>query len=305
MGTKVGAGSGNVRASDPHLPVEGDLLGKNYEVAELIGRGGMGAVYRATHKGLHRDFAVKVVSVHGHSPDAARRLVQEARTASAIDHENIVDVTDLGHTKEGLVYVGMELLKGRDLAERLVEHRMEHEGGLPLDEARRVGTEVIAGLRAAHEDGVVHRDLKPANVFLAERRGKVTVKLLDFGMSKLTDNESAVQITKTGDLVGTPLYMAPEQSRGSDVDQRADIYSLGVVLYEMVTGVLPFEANSPTGYVLKHIHEEPRPAIEREPSIPVPLDRLIRELMAKDPVDRPVDAHQVVERLTKDKQGLD
>ncbi len=273
----------------------GTLLEGSYRIEAEIGRGGSGVVYRAKHVTLGRSFAVKVVSDESSmDPELALRLVQEARTASAIEHDHIVDVTHLGRDASGRVFVVMELLRGEDLAQRI--DRQVASGSprwLPDGEVREIVAQVLSALIAAHGAGVVHRDLKPGNVYLAERGGRRVVKLVDFGMSKVARADaSSLRLTKTGQVIGTPLYMAPEQSRAEgEVDERADVYSLGVILYEMLAGEVPFPATSLYECVLLHATAAPPPLAERRPDLPAGVAALVHRCLEKDP-DRRVESAQ-------------
>ncbi len=280
-----------VEAVDPRI---GTVLSGRYRLEEVIGEGGMAIVYLARHTLMERPYAVKVLHGHFSGDDKlVERMRREARTAAALTHPNIIEIYDFGITDDGCPFLVMELLEGQSLREVVRQGRVE------LRRLVDLGIQMAQGLARAHDFGIVHRDLKPENVFvLQDAEGRDLVKLVDFGIARARED---TRLTNRGEIVGTPQYMAPDRALSSEVTPSCDLYSLGVVLYEMATGVLPFEANSATGFVLKHIHEQARPAIVREPSVPVELDRLIRDLMAKDPVDRPVDAHKVVERL----QALD
>ena len=274
LGADVEAGA---RSRRDALPV-GTRLGDSYELQESIGRGANGTVYRAMHRQLRRPCAVKVVDAHGDT-NGALRLVREARAASAIRHENIVEVTDLGHTQEGFVYVAMELLEGLDLERRMAE------GPLPDAEVRRIVSQILDALSAAHDAGIVHRDLKPANVFLSDRDGPSAVKLLDFGLSKRS-TEDSLRLTRSGQLMGTPLYMAPEQSRGQEVGSAADLYSLAVLGYELLAGAVPFPATSIYECVLSHATVEPPPLSARRPELPSPVCAVLHRALEKQPRDR-------------------
>lgn len=269
-----------------HLPM-GSFVAGTYRIEGLLGEGGGGVVYRAVHVELGRAFAVKVLRA-GAEPDAAWRFVQEAKIASSLAHPNIVDVVHLGRDEAGRHFVVMDLLAGEDLQGRL--QRVEGTG-LPFEEAQALFAATLDGVAAAHEAGVVHRDLKPANIFLAERRGSVEVKVLDFGMSRSRDAE--VHVTRTGELVGTPLYMAPEQSKQAGVDARSDVYSLGVVAYEMLAGRVPFPAETLYACVLSHALQAPPPLEELRADLPLPVVRVVHRCLAKDPADRFADAREL------------
>jgi serine/threonine-protein kinase len=286
-----------LQASPAGAPVElavGTILDEVYKVEKPIGRGAMGAVYLVTHQRLGRRFAAKVVSDYGagsnRDSDAGQRLRNEARVASAIQHENIVDVTHLGQTPDGALFIVMELLEGSDLRARMNAHREAHPDApwLPDDEAKLIGRGVLAGLGAAHGAGIVHRDLKPDNVFLVKKGDRTIPKIVDFGISKARGgNNPELHLTKTGQIIGTPLYMAPEQSRStSDADARADLYSIGVLLYEVVTGALPFEASTLYDIIVKHATEPPRKPSLLRPSLPPAVEAVVLRCLEKKPEDR-------------------
>ena len=274
--------------SHADAPLKGQTLRGLYFVEELIGVGGMGAVYRAKHIHLDRHFAIKVltrtIDDAGH---ALERFKREAMAASRIEHDNIVDVVSLDTTEDGEVFIVMELLRGESLGDRI------RKGPLPVDSALGITYQLCRALAAAHGHEIVHRDLKPENIFLVDKGGFNFVKVLDFGISKMKSAEAAqVHMTRTGQLVGTPLYMSPEQARGeSDVDHRADIYAVGVLLYEMLTGTPPFLGKNYFQLLWKHGNEEVEAASSRAPEAQIPksLDRLILRTLAKDPADRPPD----------------
>ncbi len=215
----------------------GTQLDDKYRVVGHIKTGGMGAVYEVEHLGLGKHFAAKVLLPELLArPKLIERFRREARAASATGHENIVEVTDLGETKDRVPFLIMELLRGRTLGNELKVGRFE------CDRAVHIARQILAALEAAHAHGIVHRDLKPENIFLIQRASDPDfVKVLDFGIAKLIDdNEDDQQLTETGQVVGTPSYMAPEQARGDRIDQRIDVYATGAMLYRMVTGQRPF-----------------------------------------------------------------
>jgi serine/threonine protein kinase len=268
----------------------GTVLGGAYHIDEEIGRGAVGIVYRATHATLGRAFAVKVLADDASQPsDSIERFVQEARTASSIAHEHIVDVTHLGRDDaSGVVFVVMELLEGEDLEARIAAHA---QGGrrswMPDAEVQSIAGQLFDAVATAHEKGVVHRDLKPSNIFLARRGEREIVKVVDFGLSKLASVERSVRLTKSGQPLGTPLYMSPEQSKDSAAaDHRADIYALGVILYEMLAGVVPFPASTIYECVLAHATERVPPlgAVRRD--LPLGVVRLVHRCLEKQPGDR-------------------
>lgn len=268
-------------------------LGGSYRVEELIGQGGMGAVYRVTHRVLGKAFAAKVLPRMSH-PERERRFLEEARIAGAIDHPNIVAVTDFGRD-EAHLYLVMELLQGVSLDRRLAAHGGERSP-LADEEARDIGRQVLRGLDAAHAAGVVHRDLKPSNVFLVRRHEGSEAKLLDFGVSTWApDRRSDPRLTRTGHVVGTPLYMAPEQAAGEAGDARTDLYSFGVLAFELLTGEVPFPADTPYASIHQHAHAKVPSLAARRGDLPATLDAVVQRCLAKDPRDRFATAAEALE----------
>ncbi len=277
-------------------PLVGRTLGSGYLLQELVGLGGMGRVYRAEQVALGRTVAVKVVHPHLLSdPRSVQRFYQEARAASTINHPNSVGVIDFGHTDDGILYLVMEFVEGKDLADLLSE-----QGALPPERAASILMSVLDALAEAHALGVIHRDLKPENIILRRHRsGRDFVKVVDFGLAMVVRNEDASGITQPGAVCGTPDYMAPEQARGQEVDARADLYAVGVLLFEMLTGKLPYEDGSPTAVVLRHLHDPvPDPLqVAPERGIPPALAAVARKAMAKAPPERFQSAEQMREAL--------
>ena len=259
-----------------------------YRIDKKIGEGGMGAVYSATHPMIGKRAAIKVISAAlGGDASCVNRFVQEARSVNQIGHPNIVDVFSFGELPDGRNYFVMEYLQGESLADRL------QKAPMPLGEAIEILDQVADALEAAHEKMIVHRDLKPDNVYLAAvRGGRTLVKLLDFGIAKLSTPDSegsggGIQKTRTGMMMGTPGYLSPEQARGKNVDHRTDIYALGCMVFEIVCGRLPFVADNAMDIVLAHMTEEPVRASTLWPEIPAALDDLIAGMLQKDPNARP------------------
>jgi serine/threonine protein kinase len=276
----------------PAPPVDaliGHTLVDRYRLTRKIGEGGMGAVYEALHVLIGKPVAVKVLrEKYADRPEVARRLVQEARLASSIRHEHIVDITDSGATEDGRTFVVMEHLDGLSLAELL-----KLEGPLPETRVLDIARQATSALAAAHERGIVHRDVKPENIFIVERDHRDFVKVLDFGISKSVMpgemTEESLRLTHTGMVMGTPLYMSPEQARGEDeLDQRMDIYSLGVILYECLTGEVPFHGANYLGVIAEVVKAEAMPprALRPELRISEPMERVVMKAMAKARADR-------------------
>jgi len=260
----------------------------NYKIVRVLGEGGMGTVYLAEHPMIGKRVAVKMLRPDlGTDPGLVSRFFQEAKAVNEIRHPNIVDISDFGHTEDGIVYFVMELMEGKSLRDRISE-----EGPMPIDLAVTFARQVIDALAAAHRVGIVHRDLKPDNIFLvadAQVPGGFRSKLFDFGVAKLLGDKQKQVGHKTidGAVVGTPFYMSPEQALCHDVGAAADIYAMGVVMYEMVTGTVPFRSEQLV-ILLNAILKQPAPPpsrIRRE--IPPWLDRLILRCLEKDPEARP------------------
>ncbi len=244
-------------------PLIGMLLAGRYSITKKLGEGGMGAVYLATHTLLEKQVALKLLHAEfTRKPDLVERFMQEAKSASRIRHENVIDISDFGSTPEGLVYFAMELLKGHDLHEEIARARLAGQL-LPWSRSKKIFLQICSALTAAHNKGIIHRDLKPENIYLIDFLGEPDfVKLLDFGIAKLTEvNDEGRKLTKTGMLFGTPEYMSPEQARGENVDHRVDVYAMGCILFQLVTGRVPFEADNFMGVLSMHLTEPP-------PSIP-------------------------------------
>ncbi|HEX7499037.1 MAG TPA: serine/threonine-protein kinase, partial [Polyangia bacterium] len=279
---------------------------RDYDLHAVLGEGGMGTVYRAVHVMLEKPVAVKVLRQEfSLRKEVVGQFLVEAKAASRIRHPNIIDVTDFGITDDGLVFLVMEYLEGESL-----QMRLRRVGRMGIFEAVGIVNQIARALFAAHEEKVVHRDLKPENVFLERRRGRRRVverqpsgavqmfgvkdegsfdfvKIVDFGVAKLLDSGPG-RNTRAGLLWGTPCYVSPEQARGQKVDGRSDIYSLGAMFYEMVTGQVPFEAETMLDLLGKHLHEEVVPPYERAPdaSIDTGTNDTIVRCLAKNPDDR-------------------
>jgi tRNA A-37 threonylcarbamoyl transferase component Bud32/predicted nucleic acid-binding Zn-ribbon protein len=268
-------------------PLIGTTIAGRYQIEEAIGEGGMATVYAARHRLVDRPCAVKVMNPSLAKNEVIReRFRREAKAAQKLAHPNIIEIFDQGETPEGSLYLVMELLEGQTLADVL-----ERQAQVPLDRTLSIAIQIARALARAHDLEVIHRDLKPENIFLAEGTGGFDrVKLLDFGIARSMQD---TRLTGAGEVFGTPQYMAPERITSIDAGPGADVYALGVILYEMLCGALPFDAADVTTYFIKHLKEMPPPPRRRDPSIPEQIDKLIMEMLAKDPKDRPVDAHRV------------
>jgi len=263
------------------LPPGTVLCGK-YEVARVLGRGGMGVVVAARHLRMSRDVALKILLPALRSqPDIVARFEREGRAAAQIQGDHVARVLDVDALPDGSPFMVMELLRGNDLAEILAAR-----GKLPHPEAVGYLLEACAGMVEAHRAGIVHRDLKPSNLFVDRQGARPLLKILDFGISKVTDDASA-SMTATTTVFGTPLYMSPEQVRSTkNVDARADIWSLGVVLYELLAGEPPFQAPSAPAIIAAIIADRPTPIAERRPDLPAGLADALMRALEKDPAAR-------------------
>jgi serine/threonine-protein kinase len=277
----------------PLRKLRGTVIDDRYEVGELLGCGGMGAVYEAVQLELDRKVAIKILNpAYMHRGDYVARFMQEAKAASRIRHENVVQVLDFGKLTNGSVYSVMELLHGQDLSRHLKE-----VGKLPWPRARDLLLQLVRGVKAAHAQGVIHRDIKPANLFLTRESGEVreVLKVLDFGVARVQsspEGETAA-LTGTADLLGTPAYMAPELARGRRACPRTEVYSVGVVAFQLLTGRVPFRGDSPFDALFRAA-TEPTPTLTSfEPSVPPAVEALVLRMLAKDPQERFADMAQL------------
>jgi serine/threonine-protein kinase len=280
-----------------------DLLGvtlnERYEVTAKLGQGGMGAVYEAKHIVIGKRVALKVLlDKHAEKDQSVARLKQEARLASSIGHENIIDITDFGTTDTGRTFVVMEYLEGESLGSLIAR-----QGCLESQRAIHIAKQIASALAAAHNKGIVHRDIKPENIFVVTRDGEDFVKVLDFGISKsLVPDDEDVRLTQTGMVLGTPLYMSPEQAQGDDdLDHRIDVYALGVILYEAITGEVPFQGKNYLNILTQVISDEPKAASEYVSDIDHNLESVICKAMAKGREER----YQSMEEFASDLANLD
>lgn len=260
----------------------GQMLGP-YQIISQIGKGGMATVYKAYHANMDRYVALKVVSTHlADNPDFLKRFQQEARLIAKLEHPHILPVHDYGEF-EGTPYMVMRYLEAGTLKEQLA-------APMSLAEVDRIFTQLANALQYAHDNGVIHRDIKPSNAML-DKLGDIY--LTDFGVAKIL--EDSAQLTATGTVTGTPAYMSPEQARGDKADRRSDIYSLGVVLFEMLTGRLPFEAETPMAVLFKQIQDPPPPLSIVRPDLPYYFEPVLLKALTKDPADRYPSIHDFLE----------
>ncbi|MGE5185261.1 MAG: serine/threonine-protein kinase [Acidobacteriota bacterium] len=274
----------------------GSVLDGRYRIDAVLGKGGMGRVYKGEHTGIGRAVAIKVLHAQlGRNKEATQRFQREALASGRLDHPNIVGVSDFGVLDDGSLYLVMEALEGESLGKRL-----ERDKRIPWPEALAITRGVLAGLRHAHDKGVVHRDIKPDNIFLARKDGDIVVKILDFGIAKLyAGNADDPASTRAGLTVGTPAYLSPEQAVGGAITPAADLYSTSVVLYEMLVGRPPFEDTDPLQMLTAHVSRDAPTFAEVAPGLQVPpgLEDIVRHGLSKVAAERISSASEYVARL--------
>jgi serine/threonine-protein kinase len=283
-------------------PLIGQTIDDRYEVVQTLGEGGMGTVYEVRHKSLKRSFAMKVLRRDlAQDEELAARFTQEAKATAAIRHPHVVSISDFGNVHDGRPYFVMELLDGTTLSDLI-----KTCGPIPALRGARIVSKVARGLAAAHAAGVVHRDLKPENVVLLPGDGDDDVRIVDFGAAML---QGQTRLTKAGIVFGTPHYMSPEQASGEKVDHRADIYSLGVIMYEMFTGRVPFEGDTYMGVLTQHMYVQPTPpskVVDASRQLGA-LETVILRALEKRPADRfqsMEELEQAVLRLIHTRDGV-
>jgi len=287
-------------------PLVGRTLDEKYYVEERLGSGGMGKVYRARHLSMDRPVAIKFLRQRFSEDEAARtRLLTEAQTAVALRHSNAVSVTDFGQTVEGWVYIVMELLEGRTLREIL-----SREAPLETARATSIMLQASDAVAAAHQAGIIHRDLKPSNILITQSADQpAAVKVLDFGIAKFFagNDDDANDLAQTNSVIGTPRYMSPEQHSGHDLTPATDVYSLGVILYEMLSGMVPFSGSTPAEIAQKHVNDTPHSPREVVAAIPEDVERIVLHALEKQPSDRPPNAAEFRRELleTANRLGLE
>jgi eukaryotic-like serine/threonine-protein kinase len=281
----------------------GSVIAERYHIQKKLGEGGMGTVYLGEHVKMGRKSAIKVMTqAMARDPDAIARFNREAANAARINHPNVCAIYDFGETTDGLIYLAMEFIEGSSLSDLL-----EREGALAPGRAAAIFQQAGEALQAAHELGIVHRDLKPDNIMLARGKGGTdVVKVVDFGIAKAMGGEEGQKVTKTGLVVGTPEYMSPEQLAGDKLDGRSDIYSLALVLYRMLTGTLPFQADSAQEVMIKRLTDEPLPLNEARPgaNFPARLQQVMDKALQRMPGDRYASAAELARDVTQAVGGM-
>ena len=269
----------------------GVILGGRYEILEKVGEGGMSEVFKAKCHKLNRYVAIKILKKQfANNEEISQKFKKEATAIATLSDANIVNILDVG-TQEGIDYIIMEYISGKTLKDLI-----NSNGKLPYTTAINIALQIAKALDCAHRNNVIHRDIKPQNILVTESG---EIKVTDFGIAKSADSQT---ITNTTSVIGSAHYLSPEQARGTYIDFRTDIYSLGIVLYEMVTGVLPFEGDSPVTVALKHIQEEPIPPKNLNSSVPSSLNNLILKATQKEPIKRYENAKELIQDLNKIKR---
>ncbi|MBL8150847.1 MAG: serine/threonine protein kinase [Blastocatellia bacterium] len=261
----------------------GITIDGKYLVEEMVGQGGMGNVYKAKHLQMDSTVAIKILHPHLISDQTSvERFRREARAARTVNHPNAIQVLDFGVSSDNTVYLVMEFLEGLSLRKVI-----DLEKPMPADRVVKIMRQACDALDAAHNQNIIHRDLKPDNIIITGYKAPTElVKVLDFSIAKLRMGEKGGDLTQAGMVVGTPQYMSPEQAEGKELDSRSDLYSLGVMLYEMLTGQLPFKAATPVALVLKHIHAAPRPPRELVETLPQSIESVVLKALAKKREER-------------------
>lgn len=270
----------------------GTVLANRYQIVEFVGEGGMGALYKARHLSVDRQVAVKLLLTGiGDNEAAHRRFVQEAKIAGSLSHTNVVPVYDFGETEDGIPFLIMDFLEGTTLADLLKRSRMA-----PPDVIDIV-LQICEGLRHAHNKGLIHRDLKPSNIMLLNEGDKTLVKVMDFGIAKKVDDD-AQQLTKTGEVFGSPFYMSPEQCKGLVLDSRSDIYAIGCIIFELLSGTVPLKGDNTMQTICKHLTESP-PKLSSFCRVPSVLEEIVQRCLEKEPEKRFQSIGELADALRK------
>ncbi len=282
----------------------GTIIDGRYRVESVLGEGGMGVVFRCRHQIIDKLVAMKVLRADlARDEEATTRFLNEARTASAIGNPHIVDISDFGRLPDGSTYFIMEYLDGKPLSAITAQRQP-----VPVKRILQIALELAEGLAAAHRSGIVHRDLKPDNIFLISRGSERNfVKILDFGIAKVSTAGQTSKLTRAGAIFGTPHYMSPEQAAGAPVDARVDIYALGVILYELASGRVPFDADNFMGILTQHMYKAPVPIRALVPApqeVPPGLEAIVLKCLSKRPEHRYASMEELIDELLKVQEGI-
>ncbi|HET8670267.1 MAG TPA: serine/threonine-protein kinase, partial [Candidatus Saccharimonadales bacterium] len=274
-----------------------NLVGKTirgrYNVLKKIGEGGMAVVYLAEQVNIGRSVALKVLhGQYARDPEFVKRFRQEAKLAASLSHPHVVQIYDFDQAEDGTLFFAMEYLAGRSL------RALMQQGQLGLEKGVSLGVQMAEGFGVAHRAGVIHRDIKPENVMVIADDDRI--KLMDFGIARLREAGPGTRLTRTGIVMGTPMYMAPEQIQGGEVTEKTDIYSLGIVLYEMFTGVAPFKAPTPAAVLMKQLKEAPVPLRKLRADVPASVQSIVARALEKEPSRRPATMGEIADALRKE-----
>jgi serine/threonine-protein kinase len=273
----------------------GRTIKGRYQIIKKLGEGGMGAVYLAEQISMARKVALKVLQGNYATDDEfIGRFRREARLAASLNHPYIVTVYDFDQGDEGSLFIAMEYIDGKSLTDVI-----RRDGPLDIGRAAGLGIQIAEGLDAAHRAGVIHRDIKPDNIMVVGDEDLEKVKLMDFGIARLRDSGTMSRLTRAGVIMGTPAYMAPEQAEGAEVSERTDIYALGIVLYEMLSGSVPFRASTPGAVLVKQIQEIPLPLRNLRREVPTAIESLVMQALEKNPAKRQRDMREVAQGLRR------
>lgn len=279
-------------------PLIGQTIKGRYRVAKKLGTGGMGTVYLAEQVNIGRKVGLKVLHrEYAEEEEFVRRFRHEARLAASLNHRNVIVVHDFDQADDGSLFLAMEYVDGRSLRDVI------KEGPLDVGRALRLGIQIAEGLRAAHRAGVIHRDVKPENIMLLGEGEEI--KLMDFGISRLKDRAAMTQLTRSGVIMGTPAYMSPEMIERGEVSERSDIYAFGIMLYEMLSGAVPFRAPTPSGVLMKHLRETAVSVRKLQPEIPPSIEQVVMQAIEKKPQSRQQNMEEVAQGLKKAEEILE
>ena len=279
----------------PQDPVIGQIIKGRYRVLRKLGEGGMGTVYLAEQVSIGRKVAVKLLrGNYACDEEFIARFQREARLAASLNHRNIITVYDFDQADDGSLFIAMEYVNGEQLSEVI-----QREGPLPIGRATRLGLQIAEGLEAAHRAGVIHRDIKPDNIMVVRDSGFERIIVMDFGVARLREAGTGTQLTRAGTIMGTPAYMAPEQAEGSGVSDKTDLYALGIVLYEMLSGSVPFKGSTPSAVLAKQLRERPVELRKLRAEVPAAIERVVMRALEKKPEKRQGSMHEVVQELQK------
>jgi predicted Ser/Thr protein kinase len=270
-------------------PLIGTVIQGRYRITRLLGEGGMGSVYLADQLSIGRRVAIKVLhGQYARDEEFITRFRREAQSAAALNHHRVVVIYEFGQAENGSLFIAMEYVAGHTLKELI------QQGPLPLGYAVRLGLQIAEGLHAAHRAGVIHRDVKPENIMVREGG---EIKLMDFGIARMQDAQAHTRLTRTGLIVGTPEYMAPEQIEGTEVTAQTDLYAWGIVMYEMLKGETPFTSPTPAKVLVSHLQQKPPPLRPTRRDVPEAVERVVLQALAKDPRDRQRHMGEVITAL--------